>query len=72
MASGVVNAWIGLYRDPWAFWSDKSTSTFTNWKTGEPNNIFVEFCAAFYAVSGEWVDENCGKMVPFFCFKGEV
>lgn len=71
-ASGVAYAWIGLYRNPWAFWSDKSPSTFTNWKTGEPNNIIVEYCAAFNAVSGEWLDENCGNMVPFFCFKGEV
>lgn len=72
LASRVANAWIGLYRNPWAFWSDKSTSTFTNWNNGEPNNTFVEYCAAFDTLSGKWGDENCGKTVPFFCFKGEV
>ncbi|XP_029023473.2 macrophage mannose receptor 1-like [Betta splendens] len=70
-ASGLANAWIGLYRDPWAFWSDKSTSTFRNWSPGKPDNmLYKEYCASFIALSGKWEDDKCEGSVPFFCFKG--
>uniref|UniRef100_A0A3B4GF95 C-type lectin domain-containing protein n=1 Tax=Pundamilia nyererei TaxID=303518 RepID=A0A3B4GF95_9CICH len=69
--SGFV--WIGLYRDPWAPWSDNTTSTFTNWLSGQPNNYFPpEDCVAFNLNTGKWCDSNCSTRVRFFCFTGEV
>uniref|UniRef100_A0A668TZE9 C-type lectin domain-containing protein n=1 Tax=Oreochromis aureus TaxID=47969 RepID=A0A668TZE9_OREAU len=71
--SGVQYVWIGLYRDPWASWSDNTTSTFTNWAPSEPNNyISVEYCVSFHLLSGKWSDGMCSSRVYFFCFTGEV
>uniref|UniRef100_A0A669BM91 C-type lectin domain-containing protein n=1 Tax=Oreochromis niloticus TaxID=8128 RepID=A0A669BM91_ORENI len=75
--SGVQYVWIGLYRDPWAPWSDNTTSTFTNWKISEPNNgnsisHTIEYCGAFNLMTGEWADGSCTMTYLFFCFTGEV
>ncbi|CAI5660363.1 unnamed protein product [Oreochromis niloticus] len=70
--SGVQYVWIGLYRDPWAFWSDKTTSTFTNWGPSDPNNLdSLQFCGSLYLMTGEWADGNCGRRYYFFCFTAE-
>ncbi|KAL3967098.1 mannose receptor, C type [Sarotherodon galilaeus] len=67
--SGVQYVWIGLYRDPWAFWSDNTTSTFTNWISGQPDNSqSLEYCGVFYLMTGEWADGVCGEGRNFFCF----
>uniref|UniRef100_A0A3Q4GB95 C-type lectin domain-containing protein n=1 Tax=Neolamprologus brichardi TaxID=32507 RepID=A0A3Q4GB95_NEOBR len=71
--SGVQYVWIGLYRDPWAPWSDNTTSTFTNWMYGQPDNYgSVEYCGNLYLMSGKLNDGNCGSKIYFFCFTGEV
>ncbi|XP_049322355.1 C-type mannose receptor 2-like [Astyanax mexicanus] len=62
------SAWIGLYRT--RAWSDSSSSSFSYWKTGQPDNIGVsENCTAvsFYD-SGKWTNENCGEAFPFLCY----
>uniref|UniRef100_A0A3P8P9Y8 C-type lectin domain-containing protein n=1 Tax=Astatotilapia calliptera TaxID=8154 RepID=A0A3P8P9Y8_ASTCA len=67
--SGVQYVWIGLYRDPWAFWSDNTTSTFTNWKPFEPSNYYhTEYCGAFYLKTGTWEDGSSTFSFSFFCF----
>uniref|UniRef100_A0A3Q4N9N6 C-type lectin domain-containing protein n=1 Tax=Neolamprologus brichardi TaxID=32507 RepID=A0A3Q4N9N6_NEOBR len=71
--SGVQYVWIGLYRDPWAFWSDNTTSTFTNWEPSQPNNYdSIQYCVTMYLMTGEWGDSECHTIHNFFCFTGEV
>lgn len=67
-ASGVVLARISLYREPWAFWSDSSTSTFNNWDTGQPNNHLSSTVEALQLSrgNGEW---KPWKENPFLLFQ---
>ncbi len=60
--------WIGLYRT--RYWSDQSNSSFSNWKTGQPDNAGnSEYCtAASFSDSGNWTDENCNTALPFIHF----
>ncbi|KAK7883799.1 hypothetical protein WMY93_026922 [Mugilogobius chulae] len=59
-------AWIGLYRNAW-MWSDKSSSTFTNWAPKQPDNSNVnEYCAVEQA-DHSWDDVGCEALYPFFC-----
>ncbi|XP_036444737.1 macrophage mannose receptor 1-like [Colossoma macropomum] len=61
-------AWIGLYRT--RSWSDKSNSSFSYWKAGQPDNAGLsEYCTAVsFSDSGQWTDENCHQAFPFFCY----
>ncbi|KAK3555667.1 hypothetical protein QTP86_025750, partial [Hemibagrus guttatus] len=64
--------WIGLYRT--MSWSDKSNSSFSNWRPGQPNSYGqTKICTAvsnndddYYY--GKWTDEDCGDAFPFFCY----
>ncbi|XP_058626580.1 macrophage mannose receptor 1-like isoform X2 [Onychostoma macrolepis] len=61
-------AWTGLYRT--RSWSDQSNSSFSNWRTGQPDNAGnSEYCtAASFSDSGNWTDENCNTALPFICY----
>ncbi|KTF71260.1 hypothetical protein cypCar_00046257 [Cyprinus carpio] len=63
--------WIGLYRT--RSWSDQSNSSFSNWRTGQPDNAGnSEYCTAVsFSDSGNWTDENCNTALPFVCYSGE-
>ncbi|XP_066580864.1 C-type mannose receptor 2-like [Amia ocellicauda] len=44
--------WIGLFRDPWK-WSDQSSSSFRHWDTDEPNGAGIQqICAG---IKSEWI-----------------
>ncbi|XP_077088895.1 macrophage mannose receptor 1-like [Siphateles boraxobius] len=60
--------WIGLYRT--RSWSDQSNSSFSNWRTGQPDNAgSSEYCTAVsFGDSGSWTDENCNTAFSFICY----
>ncbi|XP_047655745.1 macrophage mannose receptor 1-like [Tachysurus fulvidraco] len=60
--------WIGLYRT--RSWSDKSNSSFSNWKPGQPDGYGqTKTCTAVsFNDSGNWTDENCSHAFPFLCY----
>ncbi|KAI4895025.1 hypothetical protein NFI96_014382, partial [Prochilodus magdalenae] len=62
------SAWIGLYRT--RSWSDQSNSSFSYWKSGQPDNAGQrEYCTAVsFSDSGQWTDENCIHTLPFLCY----
>ncbi|XP_072544238.1 macrophage mannose receptor 1-like [Salminus brasiliensis] len=67
-------AWIGYsIQDPSVgyTWSDGSSSSYENWKEGEPNNLHnVEKCAAVSSMwtrKTEWCDLQCAERHDWFC-----
>ena len=68
------DVWIG-YNDresegDWT-WTDKMTSSYTNWNEASPNNGGVS-CALLKSPSGSWQDESCQKTHDFICKKGNL
>jgi hypothetical protein len=68
------NLWVG-YNDresegDWT-WTDKMTSSYTNWNEASPNNGGVS-CALVTPTSGSWRDESCKKTHDFICKKGNL
>ncbi|KAI4895024.1 hypothetical protein NFI96_001398 [Prochilodus magdalenae] len=65
---GYNAAWIGLYRT--RSWSDQSNSSFSYWKSGQPDNAGQrEYCTAVsFSASGKWTDEHCNYTLPFLCY----
>jgi hypothetical protein len=74
---GLVNWWIG-YSDTvtegWWTWIGTQSSTFySNWAPGEPNNDGNQDCAIDrYNGTDQWDDEYCSKSNPFICERDSV
>ncbi|XP_032366212.1 uncharacterized protein LOC116685020 [Etheostoma spectabile] len=64
-----LQPWIGLSRDPWK-WSDGSSSSFSFWKTGQPDikNGNQTCVAADFSQSGAWEDWPCDMERAFICY----
>jgi hypothetical protein len=62
--------WIG-YTDSetegvWR-WVDQLQTAYTNWQSGEPNNVGNEDCAVYVGGSQGWQDRPCTASYPFVC-----
>ncbi|XP_038566206.1 C-type mannose receptor 2-like [Micropterus salmoides] len=65
------NAWIGLYQSTsrWHWLNDQKVG-YTNWNTGQPDNINAsEFCVSMNS-DGYWNDDSCSELKPSVCFTG--
>ena len=65
-----LECWIGyndIDTEGTFVWDDGSTSTFTNWVNGEPNQSGDEDCVHTRS-NLQWNDANCGSQLNcFFC-----
>ncbi|XP_067915857.1 lectin-like isoform X1 [Heterodontus francisci] len=65
--------WIGfndMYKDGTFFWTDGSSSGFTKWNRGEPNNYNgKEDCVHMLGIAkmNVWNDLSCNRKLPFVC-----
>ncbi|TDH11031.1 hypothetical protein EPR50_G00082020 [Perca flavescens] len=59
--------WFGLFRDSWK-WSDGSTSSFSFWKKGQPDNNNETCVAADFSQSGAWEGWSCDMERAFICY----
>ncbi|CAI5670281.1 unnamed protein product [Oreochromis niloticus] len=61
-----TDIWIGLYRVPWT-WSDKSQSSFKNWRSSSPNNYQGNQHCVVEDKLHEWDDDQCTMNYVFIC-----
>ncbi|XP_030002556.1 regenerating islet-derived protein 3-gamma-like [Sphaeramia orbicularis] len=67
------NSWIGLHRNTWQYWSDKTLSVFTNWdKTPFKVNPSHTSCALLNPATGKWREHHCGSRFFFICQKDTI
>ncbi|XP_072543774.1 macrophage mannose receptor 1-like [Salminus brasiliensis] len=66
--------WIGLRQKPgennrsW-IWSDGSNFSYSDWYTGEPNNLVGDICVQLYSAHEyRWIDAACHWYNPFVCY----
>ncbi|KAL6491163.1 hypothetical protein MHYP_G00015080 [Metynnis hypsauchen] len=61
MASGVNRCWT---------WSDGSNFSYSNWNTGEPNDVGTDICGEFWSENGcKWNDVGCSILKPSVCYE---
>lgn len=48
-------------------WVDNSTSTYTNWATGQPNRGTQDCAAFFKGLNSDWYDRPCGDSHSSVC-----
>ncbi|HEX4341442.1 MAG TPA: lectin-like protein [Polyangiaceae bacterium] len=82
-----VDSWLGgndlvkeaqwRWQDQVEFWNGGPTGAriagrYTNWSSGEPNNLIDEDCLMMYAANGTWNDTICGAPIetPGFVCEG--
>ncbi|XP_022088561.1 lymphocyte antigen 75-like [Acanthaster planci] len=65
--------WIGLHdviaenTFKWIDGTPITSSSYTNWNPGEPNNSGNEDCVTMYASSAKWNDDSCSKTKYYIC-----
>mmetsp|Transcript_6959 Transcript_6959/g.9338 ORF Transcript_6959/g.9338 Transcript_6959/m.9338 type:complete len:1729 (+) Transcript_6959:360-5546(+) len=63
--------WIGLSDvslEGTFLWDDGSSTSYTRWYTGEPNDYLgAEDCTEFYFSTGYWNDQDCSETLPYIC-----
>ncbi|KAK2865879.1 hypothetical protein Q7C36_001935 [Tachysurus vachellii] len=66
-------AWVGLYNDinSWR-WSLNNLPlknvTYTNWYSGEPNNLGGNEACGIISSGNAWWDFPCSGLIPFICY----
>lgn len=76
--AGTVDYWIGLTdyetEGVWKWSNGASLTGYTNWMTGQPNDLNGQDCGAVRKgnfsgsiFNGEWHDNTCSKMRGFIC-----
>lgn len=63
-----LGGWDELSEGEWT-WLDGSEMTFTNWRSGEPNNSYPHqnHLCINYSGAGKWDDGYDNRMAPFVC-----
>lgn len=63
-----LGGWDELSEGEWT-WLDGSEMTFTNWRSGEPNNSYPHQNHLYinYSGAGKWDDGYDNRMAPFVC-----
>ena len=63
-----LGGWDELSEGEWT-WLDGSEMTFTNWRSGEPNNSYPHQNHLYinYSGTGKWDDGYDNRMAPFVC-----
>lgn len=63
-----LGGWDELSEGEWT-WLDGSEMTFTNWRSGEPNNSYPHQNHLYinYSRTGKWDDGYDNRMAPFVC-----